>query len=83
MANTFNKLIGMVSTYHKVETFLRKELSINLYYTDTEENVENRISAQLKKAFGKENVDNQHYVGCKYLLNCDKYCCNCCCVCCR
>ena len=32
MANTFNKLIGMVSTYHKVETFLREELSINLYH---------------------------------------------------
>lgn len=71
MANTFNKLIGMVSTYHKVETFLREELSINLYYTDTEENVENRISAQLKKAFGKENVDNQHYVGGNNGLKCD------------
>ena len=71
MANTLNKLIGMVSTYHKVETFLREELSINLYYTDTEENVENRISAQLKKAFGKENVDNQHYVGGNNGLKCD------------
>lgn len=71
MANTFNKLIGMVSTYHKVETFLREELSINLYYTDTEEKVENRISAQLEKAFGKENVDNQHYVGGNNGLKCD------------
>ena len=71
MANTFNKLIGMVSTYHKVETFLREELSINLYHTDTEEKVENRISAQLEKAFGKENVDNQHYVGGNNGLKCD------------
>lgn len=71
MANTFNKLIGMVSTYHKVETFLREELSINLYHTDTEEKVENRILAQLEKAFGKENVDNQHYVGGNNGLKCD------------
>lgn len=71
MANTFNKLVGMVSTYHKVETFLREELSINLYHADTEEKVENRILAQLEKAFGKENVDNQHYVGGNNGLKCD------------
>ncbi|MBQ4395754.1 MAG: hypothetical protein II825_10740 [Paludibacteraceae bacterium] len=71
MANTFNKLVGMVSTYRKVETFLREELSINLYYSDTEEKVESRISAQLEKAFGKENVDNQHYVGGNNGLKCD------------
>ena len=39
--------------------------------TDTEEKVENRISAQLEKAFGKENVDNQHYVGGNNGLKCD------------
>lgn len=61
----------MVSTYRKVETFLREELSINLYYSDTEEKVESRISAQLEKAFGKENVDNQHYVGGNNGLKCD------------
>ena len=61
----------MVSTYHKVETFLQNELAINLYYTDEEANVEERISKQLIKTFGKENVDNQHYVGGNNGLKCD------------
>ena len=71
MATKIDKLLGMVSTYKKVETFIQDELAINLYYTDTEAKVEGRILKQLEKAFGKENVDNQHYVGGNNGLKCD------------
>lgn len=71
MANKIEKLLGMVSLYKKVETYIQNELAINLYYTDEETNVEERISKQLKKTFGKENVDNQHYVGGNNGLKCD------------
>ena len=71
MGNTFDKLLGIVSTYKKVEAFITNELVINLYSRDTEANVEDRISKQLEKTFGKENVDNQHYVGGNNGLKCD------------
>lgn len=71
MANKIEKLLGIVSTYNKVEAFILDELVINLYYSDSEAKVEDRISKQLKKAFGQENVDNQHYVGGNNGLKCD------------
>ena len=71
MANKIEKLLGIVSTYNKVEAFILDELVINLYYSDSEAKVEDRISRQLKKAFGQENVDNQHYVGGNNGLKCD------------
>ena len=71
MANISEKLFGKVSVYKKVEAFIQDELTINLYSTDEESNVEDRISKQLKKTFGTENVDNQHFVGGNNGLKCD------------
>lgn len=71
MVNKIEKILGIASTYKQVEAFIQNELTINLYYTDEEANVEDRISKQLKKAFGKENVDNQHYMGGNNGLKCD------------
>ena len=66
-----SKILGAVSTYKKVEAFLKEELAINLYYSDSETKVEGRIVKQLEKVFGKENVDSQHYVGGNNGLKCD------------
>lgn len=71
MAKIISKILGAVSTYKKVEAFLKEELAINLYYSDSETKVEGRIVKQLEKVLGKENVDSQHYVGGNNGLKCD------------
>lgn len=64
MANIFSQIFRSNSTYKQVETFILNDLSIRRDSTyKTEEAVEGSIKRQLTKAFGKENVDNQHYVG--------------------
>ena len=71
MASLFLKLFKSSSDYNEIETFIQGELKIRLYSTDTETNVEDRIQKQLVKAFGKENVDTQHYLGGNSGLKCD------------
>lgn len=63
MARIIDKLLGTNSLYKRIENFIQNNLSLNLYYSDTEAKVEDRILKQLEKVFGKENVDSQHYVG--------------------
>ena len=71
MAYIFSKLFQTDSTYEKVEGFIQDELVIRLYPYDSEANVEDRIQKQLAKAFGKANVDTQHYLGGNSGLKCD------------
>lgn len=72
MSGIFSKLFQSDSTYLKVATFILNELYIPQESTyHSEERVENSIKRQLSKAFGKENVDNQHYLGGNSGLKCD------------
>lgn len=71
MSGIFSKLFQSDSTYTQVESFIQDELAIRLYSTDVEANIEDRILKQLSKVFGKENVDNQHYLGGNSGLKCD------------
>lgn len=71
MAGIFSKLFKSDSTYADVETFIQDELAIRLYSYDSEANIEDRIQKHLVKAFGKENVDTQHYLGGNSGLKCD------------
>ena len=71
MAQIIDKLLGTISLYKRIENFIQNDLNLNLYYSDTEAKVEDRILKQLEKVFGKENVDSQHYVGGNHELKCD------------
>ena len=72
MANIFSKLFQSNATYQQVEAFVLNELSVRRESTyNSEGSVENSIKRQLSKAFGKENVDTQHYLGGNSGLKCD------------
>ena len=72
MTNIFSKLFRSASTYEQVDAFVLNDLSIRREKTySSEEDVENSIKRQLVKAFGKENVDTQHYLGGNSGLKCD------------
>ena len=71
MAGIFSKLFKSDSTYKEVKAFVLNELTIRRERTYFEDDAESSIKRQLVKAFGKENVDTQHYLGGNSGLKCD------------
>lgn len=71
MASVFSKLFNSNSAYAEVEAFILNDLSIRREKTYFEDDAESSIKRQLVKAFGKENVDTQHYLGGNSGLKCD------------